>query len=170
MMLSNSALAERVTADAISTIPGESEVARDTLTLDTRFGHMEVSRSHIIRFPSGLLGFSGAKEFVLVQLDNPKYRMFRILQCVTDPALSFIVFPPNPDSGLIEMSDIDAACSAMRYPNEELVVLLLVTVRKSESGHQLSVNLRAPVLIDASRFVGAQYVLPNERYPVRFAL
>ncbi len=169
-MLSSCALAIPGTADAVLTIPGEAETQGEAIELETRFGRMEVARSHVIRFPAGLLGFAGATEFALVQLDDPNYRMFRILQCVGDPALSFIVFPPGPESGLIDAADIEAAGATLRYPPSDLVVLLLVTVRKSESGHQLSVNLRAPVLIDSARFVGVQYVLPNERYPVRFAL
>jgi flagellar assembly factor FliW len=163
-------VATRVTLDAILTNPGEAETGRDTLALDTRFGRMELARSNIIGFPSGLLGFAAAREFALVQLDNPKYQMFRILQCVSDATLSFIVFPPSPESGLIDAADIEAAGAALRYAPSDLVVLLLVTVRKSETGHQLTVNLRAPVLIDSSRFLGVQYVLPNERYPVRFPL
>lgn len=169
-MLSSSAVATRVAIDAVLTNPGETEGAHDVITLDSRFGRMEVARSHIISFPSGLLGFAAAREFALVQLDNPKYQMFRILQCVSDETLSFIVFPPSPESGLIDPADIEAAGAALRYPSSDLVVLLLVTVRKAETGHQLTVNLRAPVLIDSSRFLGAQYVLPNERYPVRFPL
>lgn len=169
-MLSSSAVATRVDVDAVLTNPSDVDPGPDVVTLDSRFGRMEVARSHIVSFPSGLLGFATAREFALIQLDNPKYQMFRILQCVTDETLSFIVFPPSPDSGLIDAADIEAASSALRYSTSDLVVLLLVTVRKTDSGHQLTVNLRAPVLIDASRFVGAQYVMPNERYPVRFPL
>ncbi len=168
-MLSSSAVATCVNPGVAPPSP-EIEAAQEIVVLDTRFGAMELTRSHVVRFPSGLLGFTSAQEFALVELDNPKYRMFRILQCVTDATLSFIVFPPNPDSGLIDAEDIDAACAALRFSPKDLVVLLLVTVRKADTGHQLSVNLRAPVMIDSSRFVGAQYVLSNERYPVRFPL
>jgi flagellar assembly factor FliW len=169
-MLSNSALATRTTADAMIAHGVETETSDDLLTLDTRYGRVEVSRSHILSFPSGLLGFAGAREFALVQLDNPKYRMFRILQCVSDPALSFIVLPLARDSGMIDAADLDAAGAVLRFPQKDLAALLLVTVRPASGGHQLTVNLRAPVLIDTSRFVGVQYVLPDERYPVRFAL
>jgi len=159
-----------MTADSVIADSIETETRNDLFTLETRYGRIQVSRSHILAFPTGLLGFAAAKEFALVQLDDPKYRIFRILQCVSDPALSFIVLPLGRDSGLIDTADIDAAGAALRFRPDDLTVLLLVTVRQSDGGHQLTVNLRAPVLIDAVRFVGAQYVLPDDRYPVRHTL
>lgn len=169
-MFGSSALAARVTADIVPPPSDDLEPRADSLTLETRFGQMEVSRENIIHFASGILGFAGAREFVVVQLDDPKYRLFRILQCVNDPTLSFIVFPPSLDSGLIEPADLSAAAAALGFQREDLVVLLLVTVRRGAEGHALTVNLRAPVLIDAGRFRGAQYVLANERYPVQYPL
>jgi flagellar assembly factor FliW len=169
-MFGSTALAARVTADVISPPGDDGSHQGDCLRIDTRFGRMEISPSHVIHFVSGLLGFAQAREFVVVQPGDPKHQLFRILQCVNDPTLSFIVFPPSPDSGLIDAADIAAAASALGYQRDDLVVLLLVTVRRGSEGHALTVNLRAPVLIDAGRFRGAQYVLHNERYEVRHPL
>ena len=94
-----------------------------------------------------------------------------MLQCINDPSLSFIVFPPNMESGLIDRADIEAAAKAVKMSYEDLVILLLVTVRGQDDGTStLSVNLRAPVLVDAVNFTGVQYVMPNDKYPVRFML
>jgi len=134
------------------------------------FGRIEVDPASVLHFKSGLLGFSDAHEFALIELDNENYAQFRVLQCVTDPTLSFIVFPPSLDNGLIDRADIEAAGKAVRIPFENLVVLLLVTVRRRNEGNSLSVNLRAPVLIDPIALEGVQYVLPSDKYPVRFNL
>ena len=142
----------------------------DGFVVETRFGTIEVDPRSIVRFKSGLLGFSDARQFVLIDLDNPKYVQFRVLQCVDDTTLSFVVFPPNLDNGLIEHADIAAAAKTIGYPVDQLIVLLLVTLRRTKEAGSLSVNLRAPVLIDTSRFAGVQYVLPDDKYPVRFAL
>ncbi len=140
-------------------------------TIETRFGTVEVNPENKLHFRSGLLGFGAATEFVLIDLENPKYELFRMLQCINDPSLSFIVFPPSLDSGLIDRSDIEAAAKAVKMNFEDLVILLLVTVRGQEDGsNSLSVNLRAPVLVDSVKFTGVQYVMPNEKYPVRFML
>lgn len=148
----------------------ESEDANEKLVLDTRFGRIEIDPASVMTFKSGLLGFSDAREFALIELDNEKYAQFRVLQCITDPTLSFIVFPPSLDNGLIDRADIEAAGKAVGIPFENLVVLLLVTVRRQQEGNSLSVNLRAPVLINPVALEGVQYVLPSEKYPVRFNL
>lgn len=135
--------------------------------LETRFGTIEVDPRSVVQFKSGLLGFNWATGFVVIDLDNPKHRQFRVLQCVTDPKLSFIAFPPSLDSALIARADIEAAAESVRFPTADLVVLLLVTVRRSDDSTSLSVNLRAPVLIDSARFLGVQYVMPGDKYPVR---
>ncbi len=149
----------------------EAEKNPDFYTIDTRFGTVEVNPANTLHFGTGLLGFGAATEFVLIDLENPKYELFRMLQCINDPSLSFIVFPPNLESGLIDRADIEAAAKAVKMKFEDLVVLLLVTVRAQEDGaNSLSVNLRAPVLVDSVNFTGVQYVLPSDKYPVRFML
>lgn len=148
----------------------EQEDASEKIVLDTRFGRIEIDPASVLNFKSGLLGFSDAHEFALIELDNEKYAQFRVLQCITDPSLSFIVFPPSLDNGLIDRADIEAAGKAVGIPFENLVVLLLVTVRRQQESNSLSVNLRAPVLINPVELEGVQYVLPSEKYPVRFNL
>jgi flagellar assembly factor FliW len=149
----------------------ETESNSEFFTIETRFGTVEVNPANTLNFRSGLLGFGAATEFVLIDLENPKYELFRMLQCINEPSLSFIVFPPSLESGLIDRADIEAAAKAVHMKFEDLVVLLLVTVRPGkEGGSTLSVNLRAPVLIDSKNFTGVQYVLPNDKYPVRFTL
>ncbi len=47
---------------------------------------------------------------------------------------------------------------------------MIVTVRKTSEGVAISANLRAPLMIDSISRTGAQYVIPNDRYPLRYAL
>jgi flagellar assembly factor FliW len=92
------------------------------------------------------------------------------LQSIDQPELCFIVLPIGPRNELIDYADIESACRQIGIGAVELVVLLLVTVRKGEQAVELTANLRAPLLIDAASFRGAQHVLNNERYPIRFPL
>jgi len=165
------------TAKDVEFIPPLSQPsapAEDTpklFTIETRFGTVEVNPENQIHFRSGLLGFGEATEFVLIDLENPKYELFRMLQCINDPSLSFIVFPPNLESGLIDRADIEAAAKTVNMRFEDVVILLLVTIRgQKDASSTLSVNLRAPVLIDSVKLSGVQYVMPNDKYPVRFML
>ncbi len=170
MTLTARAVATDETFTAPPMQPAEQAPSAERRVISTQLGDIEIDPKTIVRFESGLLGFSEASEFVLVDLENTKFEQFRILQCVSDPSLSFIVFPPSLENGLIEKADIDVAAKTLGFAMENLVVLLLVTVRRSEEGSTMSLNLRAPVMIDTALFEGAQFVLPGEKYPVRFSL
>ena len=53
----------------------------------------------------------------------------------------------------------------------ELRTLFQVLVGVDQAGILVDPGFeRAPVIIDSERFLGVQYVLPNEKYPVRFNL
>ncbi len=142
----------------------------ETIVVHSRYGRVEIPRDSIIAFPGGLLGFPKWREFGLIELADPRYAQFRLLQSIDEHDLCFIVLPINPKNELIDYADIEAACKTVGIGTEELVVLLLVTVRRAGEKLSLSVNLRAPLLIDAGTFRATQHVLSNDRYPVRYEL
>lgn len=142
----------------------------ETIIVHSPYGRMEIRRNAVIRFSNGLLGFPKWQDFALAELEDPRYAQFRLLQSVDEHDLCFIVLPINPRNALIDYADIEAACKTIGIGTEELVVLLLVTVRQVAEKISLTVNLRAPLLIDARTFRGAQHVLTNDCYPIRYEL
>ena len=142
----------------------------EKVIIESRYGTIEIDPSTTIHLPNGLLGFPEWRNFALVDLGEPKFGEFGLLQSVTDNEISFIVLPIGPHNDLIEFDDIEIACAALGFNPDDLVVLLLVSIRKSGEEIRRTVNLRAPLLIDAAQFKGAQHVLTNERYPIQFDL
>ena len=61
---------------------------------------------------------------------------------------------------------IICACKELGMAVENLVVLLMVTVQRTPST-RITVNARAPLLIDSSARLAAQYVFPSDRYQVQ---
>ena len=150
--------------------PGEARTSSEKLVIETRIGIVEVNAKNALRFPNGLLGFADATEFSLIDLEDARFSNFRILQCLNEPELSFIVLPLNLENGAIDSDDLESAREALGIAADDLLVLLLITARKASDGVTLTANLRAPIIIDAERFTGVQYVLPNDKYPIRFKL
>lgn len=109
----------------------------------------------IITFPKGLVGFPLAQRFALVEWggdDSP----FRLLQSVDDPALAFVVVPPEVFFGdyepSLEVGELD-------------VVLVIVTVPDRAS--DATANLMGPLVLNTATLVGEQVVLPPEDWPSR---
>ena len=142
-------------------------VSPDAITIETRFGDLEFQLQNTINMPRGMLGYTDFHAFGLAKMPDPKLDQFKLFQSLEDPSLSFIVAPFQPSSETIEVDDFEAACEILSIDPANAVVLLIVSTRQLGPTTQISVNLRAPVILDAESQIAYQHVLMNNRYPVR---
>lgn len=141
-----------------------------TITVETRFGAINFGPTNIVDFPQGLVGMPQWHRFGLSPIPDPRMGQFMILQSIENFALSFLVLPMEPGPNSVAREDIREACAAVAVPEEDADFLTLVTLRKAEAGLAISINLRAPIIIDSKSRIGRQVVLPNPRYPIRHPL
>ena len=139
---------------AVETVPG----ADDRQVVETRFGPMEFTKDQALFMPRGVLGFAEHKNFGLAYLPNKFIDQLMLLQSLNDA------------SGIIEPRDLHGACNTMEIEPEDAVIALIVTVRDAGGQPQVTVNLRAPIVLDTNSRTGWQYVLPNSKYSVRHLL
>ena len=142
------------------------------MKLTTRiFGEVEVDDSKIIDFPNGIIGFPDLKKFTLMQdgNDDKDSNTIRWLQSIDEPGFAMPVMDPLlvcPDykpeidkdkiEGIGELSD------------EELLVLVTVTVPHDLT--KMTVNLMGPFIINVKDMKGAQCIVDNDDYPVKFPI
>lgn len=136
----------------------------------SKIGEVEISDSNILTFPRGVLGFDGRSEYAVLNLPQPGMERFKLLQSLDDPQLGFIVTEAASAADAIDPSDLQDAYKQCDVRPSDALTLLIVSVRKVESGVELSANLRAPIVIDVKRRIGRQHVMSNGRYPIRFTL
>jgi flagellar assembly factor FliW len=168
MLSSNTARAASPTPPVVPAAAPPS--AEPQIVVESRFGTIVVESESRLAFPQGLLGFSDFHAFGVATLPDGKHPQFRVLQSLEDASLAFLVAPLNIESGAISADDLTEACTTLGIVREDLAVLLIVTVRREGEAAQVSVNLRAPVFVDARRRIARQYVLPNARYAIRHPL
>lgn len=137
--------------------------------IDTRFGKITLRRDTAVSFPRGLLGMPSKKNFFVTDFPSEKLGKFKLLQCLDDYNLSFITLPlaVTSHNGIIAPEDIKAACIDLGIMPENLVVLLVVSVHRAPGNVSVSVNARAPLLIDTSLKLAAQYVFHTDKYNVQ---
>lgn len=160
------------TAHAQAIVPPDmlGQTAPQTIVVESRFGTLSIGENAHLTMPQGLLGFGDYHEFALAELPEGKYPQFRVLQCLSDQNLAFLVAPLSSETQAIDTADIEEACRLLGIAMADLALLLIVTVRRDEAGAHVSVNLRAPVFVDTRNHLGRQYVMPNAKYPVRHSL
>lgn len=132
------------------------------------FGEIEIDDSKIIRFPSGIIGFPELTDFALL-FDEAKGKdtPIRWLQSMQEPSFALPVMDPllisldyNP-----EVED-DYLLPLGKLNPEDTLVLVTVTVPKDLTA--MSVNLQAPIVINAESKKGMQVIVNAEKYPVKF--
>lgn len=138
--------------------------------VETRFGTFEFDGANTLFMPCGPLGFAGHRHFGLANLPDPKLGAFKLLQSLDDAEVSFIVTPLELDPGLIPAADLAAGAQSVGFDPETADPVLIVTARAEPEGTKLSVNLRAPILLDLNRRLARQVVLGNADLPVRHAI
>lgn len=150
---------------------GAPEAAgENAVTIENRFGAFAFDPRLAIAFPRGLLGFPDHRAFGLANLPDPRLSTFKLLQSLADPSLCFLVSPCATDGGPHAADDLEQALADLAIAREDAAILLLVTVRKAVEGVQLTVNLRAPLLVDTRAQTAHQYVLRNEDYLIQHPL
>ena len=104
-------------------------------------------------------------------MPNPKLGHFQLLQSLDDAELSFAVLPIEPENALIDAADIEECCKITGVERKNLGLLLVVSVqRQVAGGNKITVNLRAPIVVDTERKAAMQYVFPHNKYQIAYEL
>jgi flagellar assembly factor FliW len=137
------------------------------MAVETRFGRFEVRDDAVIVFADGLPGFEQCRRFVL--LSSEDLAPLWCLQGLDAPEPSFLAVDPTlvlpryrrvlSDADRARLGDDDAA----------LAWLALVTVGATD-GDTAVVNLRAPIVVNTERMVGAQVVSARGHYQINHPL
>lgn len=137
------------------------------LVASTRFGELEVSESDIIRFPHGVPGFLDEKAFIYLvyQPDSP----FSFLQSVDNPDLTFLLTDPFAFFNDYEFALDDGLAQELNLSKENPPQIFNIVTHKGEL-QDMTVNLLAPIIINARDHIGVQIILEKSDYPTRHKL
>src|SRR5699024_3278690 len=128
------------------------------------FGERDIKETTIIHFLSGVPGFQEEKEFVL--LDIPGNELLQVLQSVQTADLAFIVANPHDFYNDYAFSLDDPILDALQINEEkEVVILSILTIQ--EPFNQSTINLKAPIIINADKKYGKQYIINEEAFSLK---
>ncbi|MEM1331866.1 MAG: flagellar assembly protein FliW [Actinomycetota bacterium] len=143
----------------------------------TRFGTIEAEPEELVVFPEGIPGFAGRREMLVIAGGDllgaepgEGHPTLFWLQDVHDPDLAFLTTVPwsaYPDYDIDP--DLDQDVFGETEP-DDVVVLVIVTIRRDGDSAVLTTNLRAPVIIDQRRRVGKQVILESGDWPIQAPL
>lgn len=154
---------------------GSSE-QEQLIQIESRFGAIGVNPEKKIIFPYGIAGIPDGKHYVIAELPGDYQKRlpnFRVLQSLDEHSLSFIVLPLGIDNALLDKNDLVEGCQAMEIDKNSLMILLITSVHRSidkDMDCKLSVNTKAPILVDTENMLAAQYIFISDNYEIRHML
>jgi len=118
--------------------------------ISTRFGEFDVNASSVITIPSGLIGFPGFSQFIILEYNQP----FSWLHSLERSDLAFVVVNAA-EFGDGYIFDLPLGDSDTDLREEDDVAVI---------------NLKAPVVVNLRNMRGRQVVLDDHRFSMRFSL
>lgn len=134
------------------------------------FGEIEIGEEKIIHFEDGLFGFEQYKDYTIIyDVESEGEPFFSWMQCVTEQSLAFpIVNPLKIDSEYNPVVEDALLAGLGEMKEEDVLVFLLATVPQDVK--KASVNMKAPLVINAGTRQGIQIVAENDDYEIKHYL
>lgn len=130
----------------------------------TRFGSVSIKDDFIIYFRDGMVGFPDLKHYVLIE--SPQMPLVLWLQSIDDASVAFPLIEPELVRKRYSFIMNPADEAMISYESGAKVKTFLVMTIPA-SVEQMTVNLRAPVLVNIDKSCGGQIILQDKSQTVR---
>ncbi len=131
------------------------------------FGEIDIEDSKIIKLKEGIIGFPQLKNFTLIHDEEKEGKgNIKWLQSMDDPSFALPVIDPldiKPDYQLVVNEESLKPLGNMTNEN----TFILVTITVPEKIEHMSVNLKAPFIVNTDNLEGAQMIVEDD-YPVKY--
>lgn len=132
--------------------------------VSTRFGEISVPADSLMEFPSGVIGFPKARQYVMLEHKHP----FSWLHCVDDPHLAFVVVDGFEFGQQFDVKPPIGDKDTDFKEDDEYAILIIVTVRSDP--RMTTANLKAPLFVNMRNKKGVQVIFDDSRYSTRHPL
>ncbi|AKN33912.1 flagellar assembly protein FliW [Clostridium carboxidivorans P7] len=138
------------------------------MELSTKYhGIRKYDQNDVIIFKKGIPGFEHLKKFILFSVEENE--VFSILHSIDDEAVGFVVISPFFYIKDYEFDLEDEKLKELEIEKEE-DVLVLNTVTLSTNISDITINLKAPIVINVKNKTGEQIILDNPNYVIKHLL
>ena len=132
-----------------------------------RFGSFDTKDSKIINFPSGLPGFDDLSKFIILEVGETKPIYW--LQSTENRHISLpvIITFEILDDYNIDIRDNDLEDLEFESKNDLLIMNVVVVPSDIE---RMTVNLAAPIIINAKHGIAKQIIIDAAELPIRYPI
>ncbi len=130
-------------------------------------GVKEYEEKDIVEFKKGLPGFGNLKKFILFPVEENE--VFSILHSVEDEDIGIVVVSPFLFIKDYEFNLKEEKAKELEVEGHE-DVFILNTVTLNSKIEDITINLKAPIVININKNLGEQIILDNPNYAIKHPL
>ena len=148
-------------AFAHESVEGETP---DAVVIPSRLlGALAVRGEDLFSLPAGLFGFEESRTFALVPAGRDGLWW---LQSVERAELAFLLADPFPHFAGYEVDVPPSELAQLDATDETPLMALVIVTLPARDGDAPTANLRAPIVIEPTRRLARQVVLPDDSLPL----
>lgn len=137
------------------------------IIINSRFGDLSIDVSRAIYFPKGLYGFKEDLHFALTEFPVEGLEQFKLLQCLNDHSISFPVIASSFQNSFISENDMQECLETVEVDKDNFLMLFIASSNKKPDGSfEVSINTKAPIVMDVELKIAIQYIFTNNKYTV----
>lgn len=131
------------------------------------YGTISYELDEVIKFEKSIPGFEDAYNFIIKDID--KESSFKILQSIDDVNIGFVLISPFDVEEKYEIKLIDELIDRLNIKDSADVQLYSLVTLNSKV-ENITVNLKAPIVINIKDKKGEQFIVDKEKYKVKHPL
>lgn len=132
------------------------------------FGEIDLEEDKILTFENGIMGFEDFKRYtILFDSDDGAEPMISWLQSLDEEMLALpVVNPLLVKADYNPVVEDELLKSLGELTEENIVILLTMTI--PQDIEKMSVNLKAPIVINSDTRKGCQVIVENKDYEIKY--
>lgn len=129
-------------------------------------GKITYDEDEIIIFEKSIPGFNDIKRFILKEIEGSS---FKLLQSIDDVTVGFVVISPFQVEENYEINLSEEVIKTLEI-KEATDVLLYSLVTLNSKVEKITVNLKAPVVINVNNKKAEQFIIDKAKYKIKHPL
>ena len=134
----------------------------------SRLGEIDIDDSKVFTFIEPIIGYEQFTKYVIVE--HKSNSAFKWLQSAEEPSLAFPVTFPAFFNIEYEFEIPDDKAEKLELTSIESLIALNIVTIPNNNPQKSTINLLAPIILNANNKKGMQLVLQNSDFQVRYPL
>lgn len=135
------------------------------------FGTVDIDDNKIITFDFGIIGFEECKKFTLIyDVEKGDEAAIMWLQSLDETALALPVMKPEYIKEGYDPIVEDEILNTLGENIQDANLAVFCTLTVPEDLTRMTMNLKAPIIVNVDTLKGVQLIADNEDYAVRYPI